>query len=55
MAQDGNAARTIADLPQPIEGSTVWYGPAMAKRTDWVHTLSAEDVAEIEAAMRPLT
>jgi hypothetical protein len=26
----------------------------MMKRTDWVHVLSADDVAEIEAAMRPL-
>ena len=42
MAQDGAVVRSIADLPPPVEGPSVWYGPEMAKRTDWVHTLSAE-------------
>jgi hypothetical protein len=54
MAQDGNAARTIEGLPPPVEGPAVWYGPDMAKRTEWVHALSAEDLGEIELAMRPL-
>ena len=54
MAQDGVAARTIEALPPPIEGPAVWYGPAMVNRTEWVHALSADDVAEIEGAMRPL-
>jgi hypothetical protein len=54
MAQDGNAVRTIEALPPPVEGPTVWYGPEMTKRTEWVHILSAADLAEIEAAMRPL-
>ena len=54
MAQDGAAVRSIADLPPPVEGPSVWYGPEMAQRTEWVHTLSAEDVAEIERAVRPL-
>ena len=54
MAQDGAAVRSIADLPPPVEGPLVWYGPEMAKRTDWVHQLFAEDVAEIERAVRPL-
>ncbi len=54
MAQDGNAARTIESLPPPVEGPAVWYGPDMAKRTEWVHALSADDLGEIELAMRPL-
>ena len=54
MAQDSNAARTIESLPSPVEGPAVWYGPAMVNRTEWVHALSADDVAEIERAMRPL-
>ena len=37
MAQDGAAVRSIADLPPPVEGPSVWYGPEMAKRTEWVH------------------
>ena len=53
MAQDGIAVRTIENLPPPVEGPTVWYGPDMMKRTDWVHALSASDLAEIERAMRP--
>ena len=52
MLQD--ATMSHLDLPPPVEGASVWYGPAMAKRTDWVHVLSAADVAEISAAMRPL-
>ena len=50
MAQDGVAARTIESLPPPVEGPTVWYGPDMMKRSDWIHTLSDADVAEIERA-----
>jgi hypothetical protein len=54
MAQDGVAVRAIESLPPPVEGPTVWYGPDMMTRTDWVHALSAADLAEIEHAMRPL-
>jgi hypothetical protein len=54
MAQDGAAVRGIETLPPAVSGPSAWYGPEMAKRTDWVHTLSAGDVAEIERAMRPL-
>src|SRR5262245_9575895 len=54
MAQDGAAVPTIANLPPPVEGPTVWYGPDMMRRSDWIHTLSATDVGEIERAMRPL-
>src|ERR1700752_3179322 len=54
MAQDGVAVRAIDSLPPPVEGPTVWYGPDMMKRTDWVHALTVTDLAEIEAAMRPL-
>jgi hypothetical protein len=54
MAQVGTAVRAVKILPPPVEGPAVWYGPEMMKRTDWVHVLSAEDVAEVEAATRPL-
>jgi hypothetical protein len=54
MAQDGIAVRSIESLPPPVEGPAVWYGPEMTRRTDWVHALSDVDVAEIEAAVRPL-
>jgi TfdA family taurine catabolism dioxygenase TauD len=54
MAQDSVESTGSRKLPPPVEGPSVWYGPEMAKRTDWVHVLSAGDVSEIEAAMRPL-
>jgi hypothetical protein len=54
MAQDGNAVRAIESLPPPVEEPSVWYGPEMMKRSDWVHALSDADLAEIERAMRPL-
>lgn len=43
-----------ADLPAAIEGPSVWYGPSMQARTDWVYQLTADDIAEVEHAMQPL-
>ena len=54
MAQDGAAVRAIESLPPPVEDATVWYGPDMMKRSDWIHTLSGADIEEIERAVRPL-
>ena len=42
------------ELPPLLHGPAVWRGPDMAARRDWVETFSAEDIAEIEAASRPL-
>jgi hypothetical protein len=42
------------DLPPEQTNEAAWYGPEMARRDDWLMPLSAEDVAEIEAVMRPL-
>lgn len=47
-------SQVIVDLPPPIEGPSAWYGPDMAKRDDWIVTLSPAEVAEVEAAVRPL-
>src|SRR5262249_9632432 len=38
-------------LPPEIHGPSAWYGPALARQTDWVCNLSAIEVAEIEAAV----
>jgi hypothetical protein len=54
MAQDGAAVRAIDSLPPPVEGPTVWYGPDMMKRSDWIHALSVADIEQIERAVRPL-
>ncbi|MBX3499899.1 MAG: TauD/TfdA family dioxygenase [Alphaproteobacteria bacterium] len=43
-----------ADLPPEQTGPAAWYGPEMARRTDWIVPLSTDDLAEIVAATRPL-
>ena len=42
-----------AGLPARIEGPSAWYGPAMARRTDWIETLSASELAELAVASTP--
>ncbi len=41
-------------LPPEQTGPAAWYGPEMAARTDWIVQLQPDDLAEIEAAVRPL-
>ncbi len=41
-------------LPPPQQGPQVWHGPDMARRTDWIEPLSADEIAEIAAAAQPL-
>jgi hypothetical protein len=43
---------TTIDLPSEISGPSAWYGPEVAKRSDWVHTFGTAEIAEIEAAVR---
>ena len=40
----------MPDLPPEILGASAWYGPEMARRTDWIETLNEVEIAEIEAA-----
>jgi TfdA family taurine catabolism dioxygenase TauD len=42
------------DLPPEQTGAAAWYGPEMAKRSDWLMPLSAADITEIESATAPL-
>ncbi|MGE0421508.1 MAG: TauD/TfdA family dioxygenase [Reyranellaceae bacterium] len=42
------------DLPPEQTNAAAWYGPEMARRTDWIVTLTTDDLAEIVAATRPL-
>jgi hypothetical protein len=44
----------LFDLPPEQTGPAAWYGPDMARRDEWLMTLGAADIAEIEAAMAPL-
>ena len=45
-----DAMQDAATLPPPVTGPSAWYGPEMARRTDWLVTFTAAEVAEIEAA-----
>ncbi len=38
------------ELPPEQTGAAAWYGPEIAKRTDWLMMLSPAEVAEVEAA-----
>jgi len=39
-------------IPERIDGAAAWYGPALARRRDWIETLSAAEVAEVDDASR---
>lgn len=43
-----------APLPPEQTGPAAWYGPDLARRTDWLLTLSPAEVAEIDAVAKPL-
>ncbi|WP_421995493.1 TauD/TfdA family dioxygenase [Reyranella sp.] len=42
------------DLPPEQTGAAAWYGPAMARRDDWLMPLDAAEIAEVDAATRAL-
>lgn len=42
------------ELPPEQTGPAAWYGPEMAKRTEWLMPLSATEIAEVEAATKSL-
>lgn len=36
----------------PLSGPAAWYGPDTSRRRDWVHVLSADDIGELDAAIK---
>ncbi len=38
--------------PGPIAGPAAWKGPELAKRREWFYELTAQDLAELDAAIR---
>jgi len=42
------------DLPPEQSSAAAWYGPAMAKRSDWLMPLSPAEIAEVETAAKTL-
>jgi hypothetical protein len=39
-------------MRKPIEGPAGWRGPELAAAHDWIHQFTADEIAEIEAALR---
>lgn len=42
------------ELPPEQKTEAAWYGPEMARRSDWLMPLSATEIAEIESATKAL-
>ena len=42
------------ELPPEQTGPAAWYGPEMARRTEWLMPLGAAEIAEIEQVTRTL-
>ncbi len=42
------------DLPPEQTSAAAWYGPEMAKRSDWLWPFSPAEIAEVEAAAKTL-
>ncbi len=40
------------DLPPEIHHAAAWYGPDMARRTDWLVQLTDPEIAEVETAIK---
>ena len=41
-------------LPPEIRDVSAWYGPELARRTDWIECLSAAEIAEVESPAKEL-
>ncbi len=42
------------ELPPEQKTEAAWYGPDMARRSDWLMPLSATEIAEVEGATKAL-
>jgi hypothetical protein len=44
----------VHHLPPEIKDASVWYGPDLKERTDWIEPLSESEIAEVENAVKQL-
>ena len=51
MTETAAPARVASDLPI-FDNAQAWYGPDMAGRQEWTHTFTAEELADIDRAVR---
>jgi hypothetical protein len=49
-----SAISSRIELPPEIAGPSAWYGPAMTQRTDWIHPLTPDEIAELDHNVRRL-
>jgi len=42
------------EIPREIEGPSAWYGPDLARRSDWLEYLSSNDLEEVEQPVKRL-
>jgi hypothetical protein len=49
-----DSSRIDTPLPAEIRDASVWYGPDLAGRADWIERLSAGEIAEVENAINEL-
>jgi len=54
MSGQGKISGRADDLPPIVTDASAWYGPDIERRSEWIHPLADQDIAEIEAAMKPL-
>jgi len=52
--REQESATPPTQLPPAVEDASVWYGPEMSKRTDWIYQLTSDDLAEIDKATAAL-
>lgn len=43
--------RVAKNVPEAMTGEAAWYGKDMSDSTEWIHTLTPEDIKEIDAAL----
>ncbi len=51
MTQTAAPARVASDLPT-FDNAQAWYGPDMMRRDEWIHALTADELADIDRAVR---
>src|SRR5262245_3120762 len=42
------------NLPPEIDGPSAWYGPELARSSEWIENLSSTEISEVERAAKRL-
>lgn len=52
ITMDDTLLSLPAEIPHEIEGPSAWYGPDLGQRLDWLEYFSANEVEEVERAVK---